>query len=195
MFGLFKKQIHESLELQFEDVLKYAVFNPEEILGGESCDEISGSFGEFGSSTNPIPVNGTMGEIKYLGKLRYKPGLPIFFHRLGSTSSQVTSNLIDVYETVSFDGKNWRNLYFSMRHPRRSNKAPKGMYLEPLIKKVGMDLPFAYGTNSILDDFPFSIPEFLLKQHHGDRFGKKMANRAQTFINKFHSNFVNNKPE
>ena len=73
MFGFFKKQIHESPKLQAEDVINYSGLNPEDILFGESCDEVSGSYGEFGSATNPIPVNGVMGEIKYLAKLRSEP--------------------------------------------------------------------------------------------------------------------------
>jgi len=70
MFGFFKKEIHEPIEIQREDVMKFEEPIRSEILNGEDCDKIEEAYGEFGSITNPIPVNEVIGEIKYLGKLR-----------------------------------------------------------------------------------------------------------------------------
>ncbi len=195
MFSFFKKQIHESLELQKEDIIDCAgEINASHFLNGESCDQITGGYGEFGSITNPIPVNGPMGEIKYLGKLRKDSGLQIFFHRTCSALSQITSNMVDIYEIVCVDGTSWNQLCFCMYHPRRSNMAPNGYYLQPVDKKLGMDLPYVYGINEFVEDFPFSLPSKLVEKYD-DHITHKLANQAQTFINKFHLNFVNNKPE
>jgi hypothetical protein len=72
MFGLFKKSIHEPVSKQREDLAMYPGPFAEMIVGGEDCDELSAGSGPFGSQHNPIPVNGALGEIKYLGKLRGK---------------------------------------------------------------------------------------------------------------------------
>jgi hypothetical protein len=89
MLNIFKKQIHESIELQKKDIEIYTADFAKLILSGDSCDEIPNGYGEFGSITNPIPVNGTLGEIKYLGKLRGETGFPLFFHRYASAESPV----------------------------------------------------------------------------------------------------------
>lgn len=67
MFSYFKRRIHESVELQRADVEKCPAPIREKILQGEDVDSIGGGQGEFGSLTNPIPVNGALGEIKYNG--------------------------------------------------------------------------------------------------------------------------------
>ena len=79
MFELSKKQIHEAVDLQRQDVLKCCRENQATlILNGEDCDQITGGYGPFGGLTNPIPVNGPIGEIKYLGKLRGKAGSALY---------------------------------------------------------------------------------------------------------------------
>src|SRR5450759_204396 len=100
MFDLFKKKpeaIHEPIELQIADVKKNDPLIVDKILNGIDCDKLPTGEGTFGSINNPIPVNGLLGEIKYLGKLRGKTGHPVFFHMIGSVRSTATENLIDKY--------------------------------------------------------------------------------------------------
>lgn len=167
MFGLFRKQIHEPVELQRRDVLKYPKDFAAKILAGEDCDQITGGHGAFGSLTNPIPVNGALGEIKYLGKLRGKTGNALFFHRIGSVSSLVTSNSVDIYEVVCLDASQWNTFHFDMYHPRRSNQAPPDYSLMPYEKSFGMDIPFAYGVNELVENFPHGLPDAIQRIYGG----------------------------
>ena len=163
MFNFLKKtnNIHESLEQQKMDIIKLNPLIATEILKGLSCDKLPNATGEFGSITNPIPVNGPLGEIKYLGKLRGKTGHAVFFHRIGSTISNVTNNPIDIFELVCQDGTQWNNLHFDYYHPRRSNLTPHGYTLIPFNKQLNMDLPFAYGVTSFVSNFPYDLPKAL----------------------------------
>ncbi|MBM4339493.1 MAG: hypothetical protein FJ110_08100 [Deltaproteobacteria bacterium] len=159
MLGLFKKQIHESVEIQRQDVLHaYPEIFAKSIINGEDCDQIADGYGPIGSLTNPIPVNGAIGEIKYLGKLRGKTGNSLFFHRLGNTTSSVCKTSIDIYEVVCLDGTQWNTVYFNLHHPRRSNLAPPGYTLMPFIKGLKIDSPIDFGVNFPVEDFPFGLP-------------------------------------
>lgn len=184
MFGLFKKQIHEPLELQKADLDSYPLEFEKEIISGENCDELSQGYGDFGCLTNPIPVNGSIGEIKYLGKLRGKSGSALFFHRIGSLNSPATDKPVDLYEVVCMDGTQWNKLHFSMYHPRRSNMVPKGYLMMPFNKSLKMDLPFAYGVNSFVENFPFSLPKAIV-EFYGESPGLTFARHAQEKLDKF----------
>ena len=120
------------------------------LKGGEDVDEIPGGTGEFGRSyANPIPVNGPIGEIVYLSRLAVgDTGAKVLYHRLGSIKS------IDVYETVSIDGKIWDVLYLSFYHPRRSRKAPNGYVIKDF-----REHPMIYGTNNTVPQFPLGLQE------------------------------------
>ena len=177
MFGLFKnkKSIHEPVKLQRQEVQKaFPEAFASTILNGEDCDQITGGHGNFGSLTNPIPVNGSIGEIKYLAKLRGETGCALLFHRGGSTPSPVTDKPVDDYEVVCLDGTQWNTLYFDMYHPRRSNLAPPGYSLMPCIKKLKMDSPIGFGVNFPVKDFPFELPDALERFHGGsDAFARR----------------------
>src|SRR3546814_6331822 len=55
--------------------------------------------GPFGfTETNPIPVNGPIGQLAYLSRLETQSGQRILFHRLGAIDK------VDVFEAVTFDG-------------------------------------------------------------------------------------------
>lgn len=113
------------------------------IINGLNCDQLPSGHGEFGRViTNPIPVNGSVGEAIYLSGIRNLDGLPVTFHRLGSAQN------IDIYETVTTDGKVWDILYLSPYHPRKSRKAPDGYIInEEQIKYVN-------GVNRHMACFP-----------------------------------------
>jgi hypothetical protein len=99
-----------------------------EITSGEALDEIAGAEGAFGfSATNPIPVNGRLGELSYLSRLRNERGERLFFHRVGSL------DLVDVYEAVSWSGNDWYVFYLDIYHPRRSRKSPNGFSISTVL--------------------------------------------------------------
>lgn len=176
MFGLFKKVIHEPIEKQREDAANSGIGLA--ILNGADCDEVPGGQGPLGSLGNPIPVNGLIGEIKYLGKLRGKTENALMFHRLGSVGSPAIKDPVDVYEVVCLDGTQWNKLHFDCYHPRRSNLAPPGYALVPYNKDLGMDMPFAFGVNEHVPDFPFGLPEAIVRMY-GDSPGQALARKVE----------------
>lgn len=161
------KDIHEPLDLQRKDVLQIGEDLAGPILAGEDCDFIRGGHGDFGCLTNPIPVNGAVGEIKYLGKLRGRTGKPLFFHRLFGTDSPVSEHRVDVYETVCIDATQWKNLHLDMYHPRRSNIAPLGYSLAPYNPDRGADLPFpfGFGIDRPIENFPYGVVDLMETWH------------------------------
>ena len=69
------KKIFEKIGRLFESEAFQNSLLPEPlkavVLNGQNCDKIPGASGEFGRDpTNPIPVNGPIGEILYLSQLR-----------------------------------------------------------------------------------------------------------------------------
>lgn len=93
----------------------------EVIKSGVSCDVIPGAKGEFGfEATNPIPVNGALGELSYLSRLESAQGERLLFHRIGAVDK------IDVFEAVTYSGSSWFVFFMDMYHPRRSRRAPDG---------------------------------------------------------------------
>lgn len=112
------------------------------------CDQIPNGFGEFGRTlTNPVPVNGPVGELVYLSRLETTEGIPIAFHRLGSSEN------VDVFETVSENGQHWDLLYFSMYFPRKSRAVPAGYRM--MADRARRSL--IRGTTLQLDEFPKGI--------------------------------------
>lgn len=170
MFGFLKKSIHEPLDIQRRDLGQSAA-----MLEGADCDEVPGASGPLGSLTNPIPVNGAVGELKYLVKLRGSTGEAVMFHRLGSVGSPVTENPVDLFEVVCLDATQWNRLYFDCYHPRRSNFAPPGYTLMPYSKDLKMDLPFGFGITGIVENFPHGIP-LAVQETYGE-MGEALARR------------------
>lgn len=71
---------------------------------GIDGDILPSGYGVFGlEATNPIPVSGVLGGLKYLGELRTLDGEILKYRRRGSTSSHNINGLIDVYELYNSD--------------------------------------------------------------------------------------------
>lgn len=176
IFNIFKKRFQdETLEEQREDVERLAPKGAEEFLEGLSCDELPNATGDFGrSATNPIPVNGPIGEIKYLNRLKNRYGIGFLFHRLGPIESTVPEKLIDVFEIVSIDGMVWDILYFDMYHPRRTSKTPYGYYLSEYNPSQHR-LPAGFGSLHRDPRFPFGISKFIERDY--DIFGTGIFNK------------------
>jgi len=183
MFNIFKKKIHESIDNQLTDLGHYPAEFAKLIMDGLDCDVLPGSSGPFGCPSNPIPVNGSIGELKYLGKLRGKSGSALFFHRIASISTTTAAHAIDTYQVVCMDGSQWATLHFDMYHPRRSNMAPVGFTLTPLDRRLKIDLPFAYGVNQFVEDFPYGLPDALISfygMHPGVAFARHAREKLET---------------
>lgn len=113
---------------------------------GLDCDQSPDSKGRFGLEvTNPIPVNGPIGELAYLSKLRTSNGERLLFHRIGSQST------VDIFEAVSFCGQEWFVLYLDMYHPRKSRLTPNGLSLSDETSQFT-------GFTSNCADFPRGFP-------------------------------------
>ena len=116
----------------------------------ETCpayDKDPNGTGPFGfSETNPIPVNGPIGQLAYLSKLETAKGERILFHRIGAV------NTIDVFEAVTFSGSEWFILFVDLYHPRRSRLTPEGFRFT---QEVGQ---FS-GFHKFCADFPYDFVE------------------------------------
>ncbi|MWP49824.1 hypothetical protein GQ590_08595 [Gilliamella sp. Lep-s35] len=89
--------------------------------------KIAQAFGEFDLSiTNPILVNSIQGIEDYLSHLCLNNGAKISWKRIGSTGADNISNVIDIYEIMTYKGETITDLYISPYHLKTSNKAPKG---------------------------------------------------------------------
>lgn len=134
------------------------------VVSGINCDILPGAQGEFGRvSTNPIPVNGPLGEILYLSRLRastgwkglWSSGSPLMFHRVRAENG--LSGRVDVFEVLSLDGKAREEFFLSLYHPRKSNKAPRGFTLAPELDSDN----FTYGVNHIVENFPQKLDAYI----------------------------------
>lgn len=185
MFEFFKKKIHEPIAKQRADLGRYPPEFANLLANGLDCDFLPRAIGSFGSLSNPIPVNGALGEIKYLGKLRGRSGFALFFHRIGTTSTPVCNHSIDIYETVCMDGSQWTTLHFDFYHPRRSNFAPEGFSLAPFDRRMGVDLPLAYGVNGFVSNFPYGLPGAIMKfygKHPGAAFSRHAQEKLDRYV-------------
>lgn len=191
MFSFFRKpSIHEPIETQRREAVSYLPEGPlksmlaEKFLNGLDCDQLPDGTGPFGSLDNPIPVNGSIGEIKYLAKLRGTTGREVMFHRIGSMSSSVTEDPVDCYEVVCMDGTQWNRLYFDCYHPRRSNLTPEGYTLTRFNKRMGFDRFFGFGCSGHVADFPHDLPRAIISEQ-GERCGLLFAGPIKKSLKKF----------
>jgi CheY-like chemotaxis protein len=170
----------EPIEDQRKDASMYPRFMRDRILKGIDCDKIPNATGEFGiSATNPIPVNGIRGELKYLSRLCTNDGTRFIFHRLGSIYQNEFEQRTDIYEIVSWDGKVWDVLFFDMYHPRRSTLAPNG-YKFAAYDELFNKLVLGTGSNEIVADFPIGILKVLSSKY--DSLGEKVAKNLEPII-------------
>jgi len=187
-FNLFKKKfIDESFEDQKKDLENRNPFLDSLAINGKSCDSLFNNKQDFGHvASNPIPVNGVIGGIKYLNRLRCRCGTILMYHRLGSIEISETENPIDIYESVCENGKHWDVLFLSIYHPRRSTWFPTG-YKFSKFHPIFSTSPIGYGTNKCDKDFPFGLSKYI-KIHIGGNLGKVFAKKYEIIVldrNKF----------
>lgn len=108
--------------------------------------------GPFGlCKTNPIPVNGPVGELAYLSKILTNRRERILFHRVGAVDK------VDIFETVTFSGGQWFIFFLDMYHPKKSQLAPDGFKLSSKACQFS-------GFNQFCADFPY---DFMEMRHQG----------------------------
>lgn len=171
---------------QYEDAIRNPVVAAHLL---SACEQLDGATGEFGSQTNPVPVNGPKGEVAYLSCL--SDGRPYLYHRRRSLSVPQFPQPLDEFELVSQDSSDWRLLYFSMYHPKRSLGCPpwakriswpKDQVLQLMYKMPNL------GSMDEVDNFPFGLPEALrnspiLAQMPGN-VGAAMADSVKRMLDK-----------
>ena len=152
----------ENEELQNEMAMKSNPLLGMKLMSALDYDEMPGSEGEFGLvDTNPIPVNGSLGQQIYLSKLRTTDGSKLLFQRLGSRGNQI--GMVDIFEVISFDGKVHTQLFLELYNKRRSRKAPKGFTLADGFSPLT-------GTHVRVPNFPDGYREYVYDSVHDEIF-------------------------
>ena len=158
-------QMYEKLFRTLSDEAEQIEHYPESLkalmIGGSDGDKNVGGYGPFGASvTNPIPVNGPIGQILYLSSFRLNDER-ILFHRLGSIEK------IDVFECVDIKCTDWKLLYLDMYHPRKSKIAPEGY-------SIARDNVLLSGVTYMVSDFPRRLYSGVV-EYSEKRFGMSIA--------------------
>lgn len=187
-FNLFKKKfIDESFEDQKKELEENDPFSNSPSVNGKSCDSLFNNKEDFGHiANNPIPVNGVIGEMKYLNRLRCECGVGLMYHRLGSIGVDGINAPVDIYETVCINGKHWDILYLHLYYPRRSTWLPTG-YKFSDFHPIFCKFAIGYGINSYDRDFPFGLGEKYMGTGM-KRFDKRVVENYENIIsdrNKF----------
>ena len=82
-----------------------------------------------------LAIKSVDGEKEYLEKLHTTSGEKIKYKRLGSTSADGISGIIDIYETYLPSGEYYKTIYINMYGAKSSTKAPAGFTIGiPIIK-------------------------------------------------------------
>ena len=154
--GYTTDDLNNKLHYLLNDELAQNSKLPPELL--QQCDEkkldqLPQARGEFGRTpTNPILVNGPLGEVTYLSKLVLTNSKEkIYFHKLCTCSEK-----INVYEITSQSGKFYDLLFLDMYHLHKSTIAPSGYELQKELKSLR-------GVNQLCKAFPAQLYEDLLQ--------------------------------
>ncbi len=142
-------------------------------------DKAPNGTGPFGfTETNPIPVNGPIGQLAYLSKLETQSGLRILFHRIGAIDT------VDVFEAVTFNGGEWFILFVDLYHPKRSRLCPNGF-------RFTTDVAQFSGFHKFCENFPY---DFVEKKASERESGLSMAYIAISKVSEQIQNRVFNRP-
>jgi hypothetical protein len=166
--GLFSKLLGESEEDKAvkavvnkmrlfldNEKIQLEYMNPElrrMLLECPAYDRDPNGSGPFGfTESNPIPVNGSLGELTYLSRLETAQGERILYHRVGSIGK------IDAFECVTFSGSEWFILFLDMYHPRRSRTTPGSFRFSKSITQFA-------GFHHFCEKFPYDFVEMKEKE-------------------------------
>jgi hypothetical protein len=165
-----------------DEKFQLELLNPlmkEMIESAPAYDKAPNGTGPFGfTETNPIPVNGPIGQLAYLSKLETQSGQRILFHRLGAIDT------VDVFEAVTFNGSDWFILFVDLYHPRRSRLTPDGF-------RFTKDVAQFSGFHKFCENFPY---DFVEKKASERESGLSMAYIAISKVSEQIQNRVFNRP-
>ena len=91
---------------------------------------------------------------------------------------------MDVFEAVTFDGREWFVLFLDLYHPRRSRLTPDGL-------RFTKDVPQFSGFHKFCEDFPY---DFVEKKASERESGLSMAYIAISKVSDQIQNRVFNRP-
>lgn len=165
-----------------DEKFQLELLNPmmrEMIESAPAYDKAPYGTGPFGyTETNPIPVNGPIGQLAYLSRLETQSGQRILFHRLGAVDT------VDVFEAVTFNGKEWFILFVDLYHPHRSRLTPDGFRFAKEVAQFS-------GFTNYCDNFPY---DFVEKKASMRESGLSMAYIAISKVSEQIQNQVFNRP-
>ncbi len=124
------RNIHEPIETQITDVIRF--HSPSmvyDILNGFDADEIG--YGEIGSKTSPILVNGLPGVFSYFLQLHSQNHMPVKYRRIKSSISPVCPHPSDLYHIETIDHSLSKNVWVNIYARRRTNLCPPEFVLYP----------------------------------------------------------------
>jgi hypothetical protein len=151
----------------------------EVLKSAPAYDKDPNGSGPFGfTETNPIPVNGPIGQLAYLSRLKTQSGQRLLFHRIGAIG------IVDVFEAVTFDGSEWFVLFLDFYHPRRSHLTPDGF-------RFTKDVAQFSGFHKFCENFP---SDFVEKKTSERASGLSMAYIAISKVAEQIQNRVFNRP-
>lgn len=163
--AILREGMNTILKMIDDEEYQIELMNPdrrEYVRSSPAYDKKPNGVGPFGFvETNPVPVNGPIGEVSYLSRLEAGPGRRLLFHRLGSiemTDFFNADTYVDVFEAVTFDGGMWCILYLDMYHSKRSRLAPEGL-------RFTQDFAQFSGYTHFCNDFPYDFMEQKSRQH------------------------------
>ena len=124
------KNMHEPSRNQIIDVIRY--HSPSmayEILNGFNADVIG--YGELGSKTSPVLVNGSAGVFFYFLQLHSINDMPVNYRRIKSSISPVCPHPSDLYHVETIDKSVSKYVWVNHYARRRTNLCPPEFILYP----------------------------------------------------------------
>ena len=147
------------------------------VAEGDGVEQLNGATGEFGfDPQNPIPVNGPLGAITYLSRLKTVLGERLLFQRIGGDLD------VQAYEAVTYSGDDWFILFLDIYHPRKSTLLPVGFELSGDVAlfsgfvDASSDFPKDY-THRVNGLDPRLQPAYAPETRLGGHFGSGDYNR------------------
>ena len=183
---IFEK-IHDLLYNEEEQNKRYLPALRDTMKRNGKRDSVMYGVGEYGRCpSNAIPVNGMVGALAYLSLLRHEQtNQRVIFHRLGSTEmmdlkdpsgAHGRAEPVDVYQSMTPDGKHWDILYLSAYYEGRSRQAPSGY-----VVVTPRENPLIWGTNDCVESFPKGIAD-ATKRNLQEKTGIPLAPRMMEHL-------------
>ncbi len=139
---------------------------------------------DFGTSPeNPVYAHGVSSSYDYLNTLYSIDSIPLFWDRIGSTSTDTSDDLIDAYELCLPDGTHYNTVYINMYSKATSAYCPRGMSSFELMQIPSINDPITKASDGRTDEPVSSVvphPEgMFLDQHQMDNVNEPKVTAEQ----------------